>query len=63
MAIKRLSRTITLITEYDPNINIAQNLVKLPRPASSKASNSTRPKEAQKRDWEVSKRLAAEGKA
>lgn len=63
MAIRRLSRTITLITEYDPNINIAQNLVKLPRPASSKTSNSTRPKEAQNRDWEVSKRLRPEGKA
>lgn len=54
---RRFSRTIMLITEYDPNINIAQNLVKLPTPVSSKASNSTRPKEAQKRDWEVSNKL------
>lgn len=50
IAMRRFSRTIMLITEYDPNINIAQNLVKLPTPVSSKASNSTRPKEAQKRD-------------
>lgn len=52
------------MTEYDPNINMHQNLVKDPSPASSKASNSTSPKEAQNKDWEVSNKLqvALEGK-
>lgn len=62
MAIRRLRSTITLITEYEPNINIAQNLVKPPSPASSKASNSTSPNEAQNKDWEVSNKLVVEGK-
>ena len=50
MAISRLRSTITLMTEYEPNISMAQNRVKEPRPVSSKASNSTRPNEAQNRD-------------
>lgn len=60
MAMRRLSSTITLITEYDPYINMAQKRVKLPTPVSSKASSSTSPNEAQKSDCEVSKRLTEE---
>lgn len=60
MAMRRLSRTITFITEYDPYINMAQKRVKLPTPVSSKASNSTRPNDAQKSDCDVSNRLAEE---
>lgn len=58
MAMRRFSSTITLITEYDPYINMAQKRVKLPTPVSSKASNSTNPNEAQKSDCDVSNRLA-----
>lgn len=57
MAISRLRSTMTLITEYEPNMSMAQNRVKEPRPTSSKASNSTSPNEAQNRDCEVSNRL------
>ena len=39
---------------------MAQNRVKLPTPDSSKASNSTSPNEAQKRDCDVSNRLEEE---
>lgn len=62
MAMRRLSSTITLITEYDPYINMAQKRVKLPTPVSSKASSSTRPNEAQKSDCEVSNKLAEKRK-
>lgn len=58
MAMRRLSSTITLITEYDPYINMDQKRVKLPTPVSSKASSSTNPNEAQKRDCEVSNKLS-----
>lgn len=42
--------TIILITEYDPKVNKAQNLVKLLIPVSSKVVRSTRPNDAQKSD-------------
>lgn len=57
MAINMLSKTITFITEYEPNINSAQNLVKLLIPVSSKVIKSTSPKLAQNSDWEVSNKL------
>lgn len=57
MAISMLSNTIILITEYEPNIRRAQKRVKLLMPAKSKETKSTRPKEAQNNDWEVSNKL------
>lgn len=45
------------MTEYDPNISRAQNLVKLFIPVRSKDIKSTIPKLAQNSDCEVSKRL------
>lgn len=57
MAINIFSNTITLITEYDPYISKAQNLVNPFIPDSSKVTRSTRPKLAQKRDCEVSNKL------
>lgn len=59
MAMSMFSRTITFITEYEPNINRAQKRVKLLIPVRSNDIRSTMPKLAQKRDWEVSKRLEA----
>lgn len=50
-------RTITLITEYDPNINKAQNRVKLFIPVNSKVIKSTKPKLAQNNDCDVSNKL------
>lgn len=50
MAISIFRRTIILITEYDPNISKAQNLVKLLMPVNSKDIKSIKPKLAQKRD-------------
>lgn len=49
-----------LITEYDPNIRSAQNLVKLFIPVNSKDIKSINPKLAQKRDWDVSNKLKIE---
>lgn len=49
-----------LITEYDPNIRSAQNLVKLFMPVNSKDIKSINPKLAQKRDWDVSNKLKIE---
>lgn len=46
-----------LMTEYDPKVSSAQNRVKLLMPVSSKVVRSTRPKDAQKSDWEVSNKL------
>lgn len=46
-----------LMTLYDPNINIAQKRVKLLIPCSSNAIKSTRPKDAQNNDWDVSNKL------
>lgn len=57
MAINMFKRTIMLITLYDPNINIAQKRVKLLMPCNSKAIKSTRPNDAQNKDWDVSNRL------
>lgn len=54
MAISMLSKTIMFITEYDPNSSRPQNLVKLLIPVKSNAIKSTRPKPAQKSDWDVS---------
>lgn len=57
MAINMFNRTMMLITLYDPNINIAQNRVKLFIPCSSNAIKSTKPKDAQNNDWDVSNKL------
>lgn len=57
MAINMLSSTITLITEYEPNISSAQNLVKLLIPVNSNDIRSIKPKLAQKRDCDVSNKL------
>lgn len=57
MAINIFNNTITLITEYDPYISKAQNLVNPFMPESSNVTRSTRPKLAQNRDCEVSNKL------
>ena len=44
---RRLSRTMMLMTEKLPNITRPQNLVNSLIPVSSKLSRSIRPKEAQ----------------
>lgn len=49
--------TIILMTLYEPNINIAQNRVKLLIPCSSNAIKSTKPNDAQNNDCDVSNRL------
>lgn len=49
--------TIILITEYEPKVSNAQKRVKLLIPVSSNVVKSTRPNEAQNRDWEVSNKL------
>lgn len=54
IAISMFSKTIMLITEYDPNNSRPQNRVKLLIPVRSNAVKSTRPKPAQKSDWDVS---------
>lgn len=46
-----------LITEYEPNMRSAQNLVKLLIPVRSKDMRSTIPKLAQNNDCDVSNRL------
>lgn len=50
MAISIFNKTITFITEYDPNIRRAQNLVNPLMPASSNDTKSTKPKLAQNSD-------------
>ena len=57
MAMSMFSSTMILITEYEPNIRSAQNLVKLFIPVRSNDIKSTIPKLAQKSDCDVSKRL------
>jgi hypothetical protein len=57
MAIRRFSKTITLITEYEPNIKSPQKRVYVLIPRSSKFSSPTIPKEAQKRDCDDSNKL------
>lgn len=57
MAMSMFSKTIMLITEYDPNSKRPQNLVKLLIPVRSNAIKSTRPKPAQKSDCDVSNML------
>lgn len=61
MAINMFSRTMILMTLYDPNMSSAQNRVKLLIPCRSKAIKSTRPKEAQNKLCDVSKRLKVRG--
>lgn len=51
------NRTIILITEYEPKVSNAQKRVKLLMPVSSNVVKSTRPNDAQNRDWEVSNKL------
>lgn len=51
------NNTIMLITLYDPNINKAQNRVKLLIPCNSNAIKSTKPNEAQNNDCDVSNKL------
>lgn len=57
IAISRFSKTITLMTEYEPNINSPQNLVYVLMPVSSKLPRSTIPKLAQNRDCDDSNTL------
>lgn len=57
MAISRLSSTITLITQYDPNIRRPQKRVYDLIPSSSKFSMPTMPKLAQNSDCDDSNRL------
>lgn len=57
MAINMFSSTMMFITEYDPKSKSAQNRVKLFIPARSNEVRSTRPNEAQNRDWDVSNKL------
>lgn len=60
MAINIFSSTIMLMTLYEPNINMAQNRVKLLIPCSSNAIKSTSPNDAQNSDCDVSNKLNAE---
>ena len=53
----RLSKTIMLITEKEPNIKSPVNRLNSLIPVNSKLSRSTRPKMAQNKVWEVSQRL------
>ena len=53
----RLSNTITLITLYEPNINMPQNLVNSFTPVKSKLIKSTIPKDAQNSVCAVSNKL------
>lgn len=53
----KFNRTITLITEYEPNINNPQNRVYDLIPANSKLSKPTIPKLAQNNDCDASKTL------
>lgn len=57
MAISRFSRTITLITQYEPNIKRPQKRVYVLMPSSSKFSNPTMPNDAQKSDCDDSNKL------
>jgi len=57
MAIRRLSKTITLMTLYDPNMSRPQNRVYDLMPVSSKSSRSIMPKLAQNSDCEDSNKL------
>lgn len=57
MAINIFKSTIILMTEYEPNISIAQKRVKLLMPCNSNAIKSTRPNDAQNKDWDVSNKL------
>ena len=57
MAISRLSKTMMLMTENEPNISRPENRVNSLMPVSSKLSKSIRPKIAQKRVWDVSHKL------
>lgn len=45
------------MTEYEPNINKAQNLVNSLVPVNSKETKSIKPKLAQNNDCEVSNKL------
>ena len=60
MAMSRLSRTMMLITEKEPNMRRPEKRVNSLMPVSSKLSRSIRPKMAQKRVWEVSQMLEIE---
>lgn len=57
MAISRFNKTITLITQYDPNISKPQKRVYDLMPANSKFSNPTIPKLAQNSDCDDSNKL------
>jgi hypothetical protein len=57
IAISILRSTMTLITEYDPNMRSPQNRVNPLIPVNSKAFNSTSPKLAQNNDCDVSNKL------
>ena len=57
MAMRRLSNTIILMTENDPNMSRPKNRVNSLIPVNSKLSKSTSPKMAQNNVCEVSHRL------
>ena len=57
MAMSKLSKTMILITENEPNIKSPENRVNSLIPVNSKLSKSTKPKMAQNKVWTVSQRL------
>ena len=57
MAMSRLSRTMMLMTEKEPNMSRPKNLVNSLIPVCSKLSRSMRPKIAQNKVCDVSQRL------
>ena len=62
MAMRRLSNTIILMTENDPNMRRPKNRVNSFIPVNSKLSRSTRPKMAQNNVCDVSHKLMLKGK-
>ena len=61
IAMSKLSKTIILITENEPNIKSPENRVNSLMPVNSKLSRSTRPNMAQNKVWTVSQRLQKGG--
>ena len=57
MAMSKLSSTMMLMTEKEPNMSKPQNRVNSLMPLNSKLSRSIRPKMAQKSVCEVSHKL------
>lgn len=57
MAMSMFNKTITLITEYEPNNKSAQKRVNAFMPVKSNDTRSTIPKLAQNNDCDVSNKL------